>query len=281
MLDSEPSPLTAPLFSPALNSPFLSLGTQITQKACSFVISAVWSSSSERHCQSFFLGLFWEAAKGGNERPRGQARAPMTRGQDDSFPPNVKVSIENRFWWLLADLSTMVQWSVLEMACEVSGIKKASKSVSTSSQMMLKLCSLAISDEWNVLAVKHHLSSSTGSCKSDGVWTVKCFIVIHGLVSFAGMTISERWRKLAIPRTMVKENKYKEGELNLPQQSGLLSDWLPSSLSLCFQTTPLTIGEATVGEKMWFSPECICLIVLADNNQWMDDKAFKIPLYES
>ncbi|KAK9033675.1 hypothetical protein V6N11_049861 [Hibiscus sabdariffa] len=131
MLDSEPPPLTTPFVSPTLNSPFLS------------------------------LGLFWEALKGGNEQSCGQAGAPMTSVQKDaSFPLDIEARIENLSWWFFPDLSTMVQWSVLKMANKVSGFKKVSKSVHTSSQTDLKSCSLANSDEWNLLAVKHHLSSS-------------------------------------------------------------------------------------------------------------------------
>ncbi|KAK8607944.1 hypothetical protein V6N13_023388 [Hibiscus sabdariffa] len=72
------------------------------------------------------------------------------------------------------------------------------------------------------------------------------------------MTISVCWEKLAFPWTK-KEKKYKAGEVNEPQQSGLLPDRLSSSLSLCFHTTSLLIGEVSVEEKMWFSPEYMCI----------------------
>ncbi|KAK9037923.1 hypothetical protein V6N11_022821 [Hibiscus sabdariffa] len=73
------------------------------------------------------------------------------------------------------------------------------------------------------------------------------------------MTISVCWRKLAFPWTTEKEKKYKVGEVNEPQQSGLLPDRLSSSLSSCFQTTSLLIGEVSIEEKMWFSPEYMCI----------------------
>ncbi|KAK8673120.1 hypothetical protein V6N13_111475 [Hibiscus sabdariffa] len=107
--------------------------------------------------------------------------------------------------------------------------------------------------------IKAHSWKCFESWKTDGTSTVRCFIVIQGLVSFAEMTISVCWRKLAFPWTTEKEKKYKVGEVNEPQQSGLLPDRLSSSLSSCFQTTSLLIGEVSIEEKMWFSPEYMCI----------------------
>ncbi|KAK8704541.1 hypothetical protein V6N13_048163 [Hibiscus sabdariffa] len=63
----------------------------------------------------------------------------------------------------------MVQLSALEMAIEVSGIKKFYKFVRTCYQTNLKSYPFAISDEWNVLASKHRrFSSEFDLAKGDG-----------------------------------------------------------------------------------------------------------------
>ncbi|KAK8614513.1 hypothetical protein V6N13_068313 [Hibiscus sabdariffa] len=100
--------------------------------------------------------------------------------------------------------------------------------------------------------IKAHSWKCFESWKSEGASTVRCFIIIQGLVSFAVMTILVCWRKLAFPWTTKKEKKYKVGEVIEPQQRGLLPDRLSSSLSSCFQTTPLLIGECLDFPKIGF-----------------------------
>ncbi|KAK8572574.1 hypothetical protein V6N12_028627 [Hibiscus sabdariffa] len=102
-----------------------------------------------------FLSL---AAISDNEQLCREAGIPMTSGQPRKYRRR-----------LCVDQSTMVQLSALEMAIEVSGIKKFYKFVRTCYQTNLKSYPFAISDEWNVLASKHRrFSSEFDLAKGDG-----------------------------------------------------------------------------------------------------------------
>ncbi|KAK8686548.1 hypothetical protein V6N13_125572 [Hibiscus sabdariffa] len=329
-MDFEPPALTAPLFSSALNSPLLSLGTQIPQKSCSFVISAVQSSSSERHCQSFSgivlgSGKRWQRAAAWaswdsvDQRPgcffpsqrRSEDREPLLVASCGPFDDGAMIGVGNgqRNEWNVLAVKHHLSSSEFELVkgdgwmkeiegcgaetnnggyytyyenCGILGRRSWAggwrPGLRNDHQSLEPGCILGFKvimrtwrvtgdvDEpflWSIGRTKYMFISSYDSCKCGGVSTMKCFIIIYGLVLFTGMTISDCWRKLVFLETMVKGKKYKEGEVNVFQQSRFLPDWLSSFLSSYFQTMSLPIGEVTVGEKMWFSPGHICLSLVS------------------
>ncbi|KAK8598696.1 hypothetical protein V6N13_094659 [Hibiscus sabdariffa] len=115
---------------------------------------------------------------GGNERLSGEDGIPMASGQERVFSDlkvvsvssDVEARIKNCSWWFFLDQMTMVQWSVLEMAIDVSEIKKSSKSARNCYQTKMKPCPFAISDEWYVLTVKYRRSSDELDLAEDDGW---------------------------------------------------------------------------------------------------------------
>ncbi|KAK8520105.1 hypothetical protein V6N12_004067 [Hibiscus sabdariffa] len=162
------------------------------------MVSVVWSFSSERHRQSFSeivlgSGNGWQRATEWRRwdsdgqwpreslfrsegfsvilcKIRGRVLlACLGRWKVVSVSSDVEARIENCSWWFFLDQMTMVQWSVLEMAIDVSEIK-FSKSVRNCYQTKMKPCPFAISDEWYVLAVKHRRSSDELDLAKDDGW---------------------------------------------------------------------------------------------------------------
>ncbi|KAL4362061.1 hypothetical protein GQ457_04G009090 [Hibiscus cannabinus] len=142
---SDPPPLAIYSRPPLLKLSFLFLGSQISCKLCSFVVSEVWSSSLEKHRRLSLgfgpsMGIGWLRAgvgKGrGSDRWTGMSLFRFTdflygsynasgavmllcgdRTKDMAKPSGDKARNEHRVWW------TVGRWFGSEIRREVSEIK--------------------------------------------------------------------------------------------------------------------------------------------------------------